>query len=345
MLPPAALHNTRIEIRVMNDHTQSAPFGMRGFSILPRRVFLAAVICLFTSLTVADPLNAQVVYRGFRPRGAVIVAPPIVPAPVYGPRWAPPPIVAGPPSSVRVQTPFFSLNIGPGGIAPPSYPYYGYRYQTYRPSDSYGYRYESRPGYRHPSDLYRPGPAVVSPVAPSADPGSYGRYQAGPGGGLPQVTARPNFSLQELRQAAEALRASLSRRPDDADVWLDYLQPDTIIADVVEGEPSPAMAALLRRYDGVTMNPDLVAITRLRGFHETRQLLATWLQASAPSEPTPAPVERPTEPQLAPQVEPAQPRPGEIEPSPFHSERETPLDLDEPTESEEILPGPREPLN
>lgn len=249
----------------------------------PRRCALNAAIVLVSVFMLCESATAQY-YRGYRYRGPVVIAPPILPSPYYGVPWGPPPVMVGPPSSVRIQTPFFSMNMGPSAVVVPDYPISSFRYESYRPRYEYGYSY-STPG--------RYG-AVPRPAVPqsfgsqSVETGRYGQYRASNDGGIPELTVPPTdslsryprggFSLTALRQAAELLRGSLQRRPVDADVWLDYLQPDTIIADIVAGQPSESIAVLSDRYQGVTQNPDLVAIMRLPGFNQIRQQLPLWLE-------------------------------------------------------------------
>ncbi|MCA9139091.1 MAG: hypothetical protein KDB00_20100 [Planctomycetales bacterium] len=257
-----------------------------------------AVIAVLIFFTFTESATAQYFYRGYRPRGPVVIAPPIMPSPYYGAVWPAPPVILGPPSSVRVQTPFFSMNIGPSAVVPsaivqPGYPIGGYTYESYRPRYEYGYSYSVPDRYADPAGM--PQSYGTRPYEPqSYAAGNNGlpipdeRYRASSGGGIPEITVPPaasiarypagGFSLSTLRRSAESLRESLQRRSDDADVWLDYLQPDTIIADVVEGRPSDSISILLTRYDGVTQNPDLSPISRLPGFNQIRQQLAMWLE-------------------------------------------------------------------
>nr|WP_161501446.1 hypothetical protein [Rhodopirellula sp. SM50] len=260
-----------------------------------------AVAALLSALVASDEANAQF-FRGFRARGPVLVGPPILPTPYYGDAWGawpPAPVVVGPPSRVRVQTPFFSLNIGPGSIVPPPSAGYDGRYQSYRPN--YDSRYDSRydSGYRSPyqrgyseprssvPDYRSPAPAYRSPEYRSRVPnygssvpqyGSSGSYRPGSGGGIPDLTTPIEFSLPALRQAAETLYRTLAARPDDGEVWLEYLQPERIIAATESGRLSASMNELHSRFLGVTKNPDLVVMTRVNGFQRTLQLLGIWIE-------------------------------------------------------------------
>ena len=325
------------------------------------RLLLAVAVVWSSGLLLGESAEAQVI-RGFRPRGAVVIAPPILPAPYYGAPWGPPPVIV-PPSSVRVQTPFFSLNVRPGSVMPPPYSAYSYRYESYRPSYPSGYPYRS----------YRYGASPQTDLSQS-----YGQYRAGPGGGIPEVTAPPSFSLNELRRAAETLRDSLSRRRDDGEIWLDFLQPDTIIADVVEGYPSANMKALLTRYDGVTMNPKLGAVTRLNGFRQTHALLAAWvnlnsaeattqsnavpdstvpnstvpdntmLDRTGPSPNTTAPnaTQRPPLPPTPNDLEsglPTPPQPAPLQTNPFRKPSTEPLNLEGPVQGGQPAQGQIQP--
>lgn len=236
--------------------------------LISRRAFqawtIAATVLLSVAVT-AGEANAQF-YRGFRHRGPLVVAPPILPTPYWSGVWPSAPVVVAPPSSVRVVTPYFSMNLAPAGVVPPGYPTYEYRYEAYRPS--YDGRYHS---------LQPAAPSYGYGAAPPEEQ-SYGRYRSGAGGGIPDLTQPRSFSPEELRAAAETLYESLSRRPNDGDVWLKYLQPQRIIAAVDSGELSPSIAELHSRYVGVTMNSDLAAIMQTRGFGETLQLLGMWIE-------------------------------------------------------------------
>ncbi|MCO8123060.1 hypothetical protein NHH03_15035 [Stieleria sp. TO1_6] len=234
--------------------------------------------------------RAQLFYWG-RPYAAFPVPAPIVPAPYYSPYYAPP-FYGPPPGGVRIRTPFFSLNWDSDVLRSPSYPSYGYRYEAYRPS----YRSEAliRPRYTDPyasRDVYR--------------------YSAGADGGIPDLTepfqsaeprpyaAAETVSLQELRSAAQILQQGLQRRSDDADVWLDYLRPDLIIAAAESRSATTELAELRRHYDGVVMNPDLESIVRLRGFSQTRRQLGAWLdqQGITPKQ-EPAPQQQQQQPAI-----------------------------------------------
>lgn len=260
--------------------------------MLPPGVAVAAMLSV---LVASDEANAQF-FRGFRARGPVLVGPPILPTPYYGDAWGawpPAPVVVGPPSRVRVQTPFFSLNIGPGSIVPPPYAGFDGRYQSYRPN--YGSRYDSRydlgyesrydSGYRSPyergySEPRSSVPQYRSPEYRSRVPnyGSSGSYRPGSGGGIPDLTSPIEFSLPALRQAAETLYRTLAARPDDGEVWLEYLQPERIIAATESGQLSASMNELHSRFLGVTKNPDLLVMTRINGFQRTLQLLGMWIE-------------------------------------------------------------------
>jgi hypothetical protein len=235
-----------------------------------RGLFLAAV-CLSAVLGASDA-TAQY-YRSFRPYGGVVVGPSVYPGAFYGAPWIAPSVVVapravvGPPATVRIRTPFFALNVGPDVYYPPRYPLfdplYGYGYDVYRPYSAYAVPRVAVPRYRD---------------VPSLPGKTRGPYSAGAGGGIPDLTMQPRFSVGALRDAAESLRITLERRPDDGDIWLDFLRPGLVAAAADSGSPTPELAELLPRYDGVTMNPDLRHITRLRGFSQTRQLLSTWLE-------------------------------------------------------------------
>ncbi|QEF99044.1 hypothetical protein Mal15_31030 [Stieleria maiorica] len=257
----------------MIDITQRTPTAVLPF---PLRPVILAVAALLSVLTVNDRAGAQF-YRGYRGfRGPVIVAPPLA-GPYYRGAWSTAPVLVGPPSSVRVQTPFFSLNLGTGPVVASPYLDYHYRYEAYRPR--YGSSYEF--GYSAPLSTVPPYRGMTPADDTMGRYESYrseGLYRSGSGGGIPDLTPPVDFSLPALRDAAKRLYQALARRPDDGDVWLEYLQPDRIVAAADSGQLSPSIQELYTRFQGVTMNPDLVVMTRIDGFRQTFQLLGAWIE-------------------------------------------------------------------
>jgi hypothetical protein len=151
-------------------------------------------------------------------------------------------------------------------------PHYQYRYAY--PYDQFQYRGDVF-GYRSA----RPPVAQIEPFSAQ----DFAPFP--PNRSNPQLTAE---SIPEaIRAAATRLSASLSRRQDDGEIWLDYLAPGRIIQAVDQGRSADAVQDLLRNYDGVVANPELRPIIALDGFARTRQLLRQWIdsQAAAPSEP------------------------------------------------------------
>ncbi|WP_146522758.1 hypothetical protein [Stieleria varia] len=208
--------------------------------------------------------------------------------------------VLPPPASVRIRTPFFSMDTGPGysrygvgssaiygfgsplgysagsyGLYAPAYPstapLYDPLYPSYVPSDLYG------------TDAYGYDPSV----APRDD-----LYQPGIDGGIPEVSVgRPAFTpssqpagavnLLALRMSADVLRQNLERRRDDADIWLDYLSPDRVIAAIDAGQPDAGIAELADHYEGVAGNTQLRWLLSTPGFEATRRGLRQWVSQSA----------------------------------------------------------------
>ncbi len=262
--------------------------------------FAAVVACLIA--TIADGRDAWgQLYGGPRGRGAIVVAPPIFPMPYlddpfYGRGFYPPPFWE-PPSGVRVRTPLFSLNIGPGGHLPPR-GYYD-RYEAYRPHSGYGRTHRSLP--------------------PAGDH----RYRPGGDGGIPEITSWPvapaasanatGFSRGQLRRAASMLRAALSVRGEEGEIWLDYLQPDAIVAATEGRFFEFNLTEMAQRYEGVITNPDLGHIRTLPGFETTSDLLAIWARqgetnsAQPPSQPRP-PVDSADVENQSPETRPEMPR-------------------------------------
>ena len=211
----------------------------------------------------------------------------------------------------RVRAPFVGVNtglyglgyrgtyglgyrsIGGLGYRPPGYSYgvYGPRYPL--PS-WYGTGY----GYR---GLAAPRPSLVYPDPYALDAADHYRANAD----AIYRAARPDYDALRtppisadaadtlrLRQSAARLERSLSRRPDDADVWLDYLRP-RVIVDAIDGlnedDSDFRLAALAANYEGVAGNPDLSDIWSADGFRRTHQGLIAYLQRRGLSPTTAAP--------------------------------------------------------
>lgn len=83
-----------------------------------------------------------------------------------------------------------------------------------------------------------------------------------------------------LRQSASRLQQSLFQRSDDANVWLNYLEPGLIV-DVIDGvadqDSLPRLEALYLNYEGVAGNADLTGIWSADGFRQTHQGLRNYL--------------------------------------------------------------------
>tara|TARA_R110002049_G_scaffold27321_2_gene94372 strand:- start:650335 stop:651423 length:1089 start_codon:yes stop_codon:yes gene_type:complete len=188
---------------------------------------------------------------------------------------------------------------GPSLVVPPLPPVPSYRSYHYRyPSSSYRYGSSYRPyGYYYSPGIssfhLEIGPDYVGPdirTSPYDRPDPYA-YRGNvitpqqPGevysmGRVPVDDVDPVRLADDLRIAAERLRQSLASRPDDADVWLDYLNPDAIIdalndSDVARSDVD--LSALAGNYDGVAGNPQLGSVSTAAGFSRVRSLLRLWL--------------------------------------------------------------------
>ncbi len=203
----------------------------------------------------------------------------------------------------RVQTPGASLNTGLFGIVPPP-PVYHYGYAApvvvYRPRIVYEIPVVAvpvimepigvapAPQYFAPSSSYdstpwQPGSEPISqlPVFDSSPPidanaiitTSYSE---------PDPFTEPASPRDKLRSAAVRLRDSLSMRHLDADIWLNYLNPDRIIVAIDANEPPGSLAELLRNYEGMAGSDGLNHIWSIDGFWQTHESLRAWV-ASAPS--------------------------------------------------------------
>jgi hypothetical protein len=136
------------------------------------------------------------------------------------------------------------------------------------------------PGFGLPlAHPYRPPYAAIEPFDRQPDP----RLDLGlaprvafPADTIPSDTI-PGDTIDALHDAATRLRRSLSRRADDADIWLDYLGVDRIIASIDDGQPDESLRDVLQNYDGVIANPELRTIVATDGFASTRRWLRQWI--------------------------------------------------------------------
>lgn len=203
--------------------------------------FVSRTLCFVALVSVASMADAQILRIG--PFGGVRVRAPFVSVDVlpYG-------------GGTRVRAPFTAVDTGA----------YGDRYPGYRVPE-----YRGVPGYR-PSPAYPP--AYQLPAYPR---GGYVYPQ--PDDRQAARAATPTSVRSSLLAAAQQLKQSLSARRDDADVWLNYLQPDRIIDAIQRGESGESLRSLLRHYDGVA-NGGLTSISSERGFAETRRWLGAFVQ-------------------------------------------------------------------
>ena len=172
------------------------------------------------------------------------------------------------------------------GIAVPVYPVPAYRVPLYRvpvyraPVQTFSLQIEPRRRYIAPQqDYVYPGPdpdyvrpdslydyqSAKPPLAQQSSPADFGGY---------------GTTVQErLVASATTLRDSLAKRPDDADVWLDYLDPDTIIASANDSDGLPLIGKILQNYDGVSGNAALSHIWTEPGFRRTHQALRDYIDS------------------------------------------------------------------
>jgi hypothetical protein len=227
---------------------------------------LTAAVCVLVAVGQGSVADAQIVRVGGL--GGVRVRAPFVAVDVL-------PFGGG----TRVRAPFTSVRTG--------YYRYGYPGIGY----GYGYGYAVRPyPYLVPPPVYVPVPVVpvvpvpVVPVpAPPVvypEPESYSAYavpSAPPTASYDPLSA--DTLAERLRAAAVQLANSLSRRRDDADVWLDYLGPEAIVDAIDRGGDEAELRDLAVNYDAVVSTPQLHAIRASAGFRETRRLLKPWIDS------------------------------------------------------------------
>ena len=305
---------------------RSAPF-VRVSPVLPVRP-IGPIEALRRARAVATPVVVAPVAPLRVPTATVsrtrvrVVAPTVVARPTVAVAPIPvaPPVYAARPTYVAPVAPSFSFQY--------SNPYSGVNV-------SYGVSTES----------------YVAPVALSAPlPQSSVVQQAAPVGG----------NEGSLPEAAQQLHESLSRmETDQAEVWLDYLDPMKV-AVAYEQEDVSTIAQLLQHYDGVALNQELSSITSAPGFGQTRQLMreivglaedvaaepsgvapitnaeATTVElAPVPPKPSarPTPAKMPTPAKIAPAVQ----EPADQEPAPEAPTAEEPADEKSP--AAEALPS------
>ncbi|TWU59903.1 hypothetical protein Poly51_01760 [Rubripirellula tenax] len=208
----------------------------------------------------------------------------------------------------RVRAPFTSVGTGfyGGGFygADPFYrgprlydDLYGYR-SGYRYGSRYDYGY--RPYDDHPAYLYGPPPVIAVPVVPHygnpgyvyTEPYADLRYVApldrDPSGyqpdyqsARPAIVSPPASLVDDLRSAAQRLSSALTRRPDDADIWQDYLGPNQIIETIDRGGAPAELRSLLMNYEGLSGNSQLSSIWIVDGFRQTHRLLRQWVESES----------------------------------------------------------------
>ncbi|MDM4014549.1 hypothetical protein [Roseiconus lacunae] len=255
--------------------------GLSTISV-PTRFFLVGIVFVASSLTV----QAQRYRRGYGPP----FIGPVIPGPFFGPIATAPPLPSQP-SGVRVQTPFFSLNVRPDSALPPRYYSYGYSSRSYRPAYRYGYEYSHiHPAYplnyRTPESYYyapfgveldyrglSPSYLETLPHEPlAAQPFEVPSYE------LPSdENPHPRFSLVSLRQSAALLYQKLAELGEEGEIWNDYLKPDRV-ADAAQSEAMDAdIIELSKRYESITRNPDLSWMRSMAGFDSTHRMLQEWV--------------------------------------------------------------------
>ncbi|MFK8113626.1 MAG: hypothetical protein AB8B91_15600 [Rubripirellula sp.] len=184
----------------------------------------------------------------------------------------------------QVRAPFTSVNTRAYALG-----YSGYYGQVYHPPRYYA----PAPVYRVPVYHVQPIPVYVTPVVRTqtiqSAPMNRVRYQTTrpaytPGPSLSaSMPGAGNFSSPaQLRQAAESLKRSLASRPDDADVWLEYLAPQKIIDALDGNESHESLRMLQANYEGVVGNPSLTSIRAASGFTATYQSLRQHVGQASP---------------------------------------------------------------
>ena len=248
------------------------------------RVLLRS-ICLLMMLICTGSVDAQIVriggFGGVRVR-APFVAVDVLP---YG-------------GGTRVRAPFTRVNTGGYRYGA----YYGGYYPPYGSFPSY-YSY-----YPAPAIVYGPPPVTVYEPVPVYPP----VVAEAPIVAAEYPRVDPGQLAERLRYAAAQLAQSLALRRNDADVWLDYLEPESIVEVVDRGGDPSSLRGLVANYDGVVGSGSLSSIRSSNGFAETRSLLKQFVASAGNSvakPPVPPPAVRqqaaPAPPQKAAPVQPA----------------------------------------
>lgn len=254
---------------------------------------LICVVCLILCYLTSAPAQGQIVRIGSA--GGVRVRAPFVAVDVlpYG-------------GGTRVRAPFTSVRTGAYGYGyAPSYrrpytyradPYYGQPIgypQPYIAEPLYSVPVYAAPIPVQPNPV-QPNTVQPNPVQPIEAP-SGPEYRSALRGGPPanevpnpsseSHSVSTNSLVDRLIGSAQQLHSSLAARPDDADIWRDYLQPERIIAlvkpDAQTGAVATAeLALLLKNYQGVTANPSLSSIGSAPGFRATFDLLRQYVGAT-----------------------------------------------------------------
>ena len=159
------------------------------------------------------------------------------------------------------------------------YGYGGYRLDGYR-SDAYrdSYRIEQ---LRREARLQANLDAQREAMYRAARPRWESSYDRGNTAALaqPPVDTRAEVALR-LRQAAARLARSIDARPEDAEVWHQFLQPRTIV-DVIDGlgedDGVEVLESLWQRYEGTAGDPQWTHVWSMEGFEVTHRRLREWL--------------------------------------------------------------------
>lgn len=211
---------------------------------------------------------------------------------------------------------FGGYGYGPG-VALPVLPVPAYRVPIYRvPVQTFSLQIEPRRSYAAPHrDYVYPDPDYVQPESlydySSAKPPIL--QQSAPDG-----FGGPGLIQDHLVASATTLQRSLANRPDDADVWLDYLRPDLIIQSADDPSGSHLLVELLKNYDGVSGNAQLSYIWTEPGFRRTHQALRNYAESAIGFGTNQASGLQPDQiqkPSIAPQINPKQIKPNQINPN------------------------------
>ena len=154
-----------------------------------------------------------------------------------------------------------------------------HRHEYYEDRWDRGASLGASPYHPHDGPVFVP-PSAAAPEEYGVDRDAYRVPRSEPLRDSTRSRVSPAEVSGTLRDAAARLRNSLSRRGEQGEIWLDYLQPGRIVEVLEGGQPLESLQPLLANYEGVT-NSQVSWVRRVDGFTETHRLLESLLAGGA----------------------------------------------------------------